>query len=62
MAEIGPTSPPGRTSAQGQKRRINDANGMSGQPRIATEVMRRRNNGAGHNGKSRPLSEARELE
>jgi hypothetical protein len=25
----------------GQKRRINDANGMSGQPRIATELVRR---------------------
>ena len=45
-----------------QKRRIKGANGMSGQRRIATEMMRRRNNGPRHNRKSRPLSEARELE
>jgi hypothetical protein len=49
-------------SVMGQKRRIKGANGMSGQRRIATDMMRHRNNGPDHNRKSRPLSEARELE
>jgi hypothetical protein len=48
-------------SARGHQRRINSANDMSGQRRIATEMMRRCNNGPGHNRKSRPRADRERL-